>query len=71
MLKKKTLSLVTILLLPVLGKWDPIVRNKSVFELLLWDMPMKSLDCQLKWMALVMVYTEIFPTEMSVFTVPN
>ena len=71
MLNKKTLSLVTILLLPVLGKWDPIVRNKSVFELLLWDMPMKSLDCQLKWMALVMVYTEIFPTEMSVFTVPN
>ena len=34
-------------------------RNKTVFEILLKDMAMKSLDSQLKLMALVMVYVKI------------
>ena len=34
-------------------------RNKSVFEIMLRDMDMISLNCQLKLMALVMVYVEI------------
>ena len=34
-------------------------RNKTVFEILLKDMAMKSLDSQLKLMALVMVHVKI------------
>ena len=34
-------------------------RNTRVFEIVLTDMAMKSLDCQLNLMALVMVYVEI------------
>ena len=37
-------------------------KNKSVFEILLRDIAMKSLNCQLKLMALVMLYVEIGST---------
>ena len=51
----------TISFLSVLGKFPPhcLIETKPVFEILLKDMAMKSLDRQLKLMTLVMVYIEI------------
>ena len=48
--------------LPVLGKLPPhplLDRYKTVIEILLKDMAMKSLVLQLKLMTLVMVYVKI------------
>lgn len=47
-------------------------RNKSFFEILLRNMVMKSLNCQLQLMALVMVYIEIDVTRnVPILTIPN